>query len=178
LEFKQREIKGVVEIVLDPKEDARGSLTRTYCEKEFARAGLPIHWVQSNHTVTQKKGAIRGMHWQEQPYGEHKIVRCLKGKIFDVIVDIRPESKTFGQWISVELSEELPTQLFLSAGLAHGFQCLTDDSHLFYQMSEYYFPEKARGVRWDDPDIAIGWPLACEELSSRDKSLPLLSEIL
>ena len=127
----------VILITLEPRGDHRGSFTRTYCETEFCKAGLPTHWVQSNHTITEKKGTIHGMHWQAEPKGEDKLIRCLSGIVFDVAVDIRPGSPNFGKWEAFELSEKKPTELFIPRGFAHGFQCLTDNCHLFYQMTEF-----------------------------------------
>jgi len=176
--FVPGKLEGILRIELEPHEDPRGSFTRTYCRSEFTEAGLPAEWVQCNHTVTKERGAIRGMHWQADPYGECKIVHCLRGQIFDVVVDIRKESATFGKWESIELSDEVPTQLFIPHGFAHGFQCLSDDCHLFYQMSQYYNPASARCLRWDDEQLAIPWPLEVTQVSENDQkglSLPSLA---
>jgi len=167
----------VILISLEPRGDQRGSFTRTYCETEFREVGLPTRWVQCNHTITEKKGTIRGMHWQVAPKGEDKLIRCLSGKVFDVAVDIRPDSPNFGRWEAFELSEEKPTELFIPKGFAHGFQCLTDHCHLFYQMTESYEAELARGVRWDDADVAVNWRFPAIGISQRDETLPLLAEI-
>ncbi len=177
MKFIPATLDGVVRIELDPHEDSRGSFARTYCRDEFSAAGLPTEWVQCNHTITKKKGAVRGLHWQAEPHGEDKIVRCLRGSVFDVVVDVRRDSRSFGQWESFELSGDKPHQLFIPSGFAHGFQCLTDDCHLLYQMSELYHPGAARGLRWDDPDLAIPWPLECVELSARDERGMFLGDI-
>ncbi len=168
----------VILITLESKDDQRGSFTRTYCETEFRGAGLPTHWMQCNHTVTKEKGTIRGLHWQAEPKGEDKLIRCLSGTVFDVAVDIRPDSLTFGRWEAFELSEDTSTQLFIPKGFAHGFQCLTDNCHLFYQMTEFYDVDLARGFRWDDAEVGTKWPLELQELSRRDKGLPCLSEVI
>ncbi len=178
MEFQPGKILSeVVLITLEPRGDHRGSFTRTYCEAEFRSAGLPTHWVQSNHTITEKRGTIRGMHWQADPKGEDKLIRCLSGTVLDVAVDVRTDSPTYGRWESFELSENSPTQLFIPKGFAHGFQCLTHNCHLFYQMSEYYESDLARGVRWNDADIAIDWPHPAIGISQRDESLPTLANI-
>ncbi|MFK5920721.1 MAG: dTDP-4-dehydrorhamnose 3,5-epimerase [Verrucomicrobiota bacterium] len=177
MKFIAGKLDGVVLIELEPITDSRGSFTRTYCQHEFQNAGLPSNWVQCNHTITKKKGAIRGMHWQAEPKGEDKIVRCIKGAVFDVVVDVRKESKTFGQWEAFELSEDTPSQLFIPKGFAHGFQCLSENCHLYYQMSEFYDPDLARGIRWDDPVVDIEWPLECTCSSKRDENLPFLDTL-
>ena len=122
-------------------------------------------------------GTIRGMHWQADPKGEDKLIRCLAGSVFDVAVDIRPDSSTFGKWEAFELSGETPTELFIPKGFAHGFQCLTDNCHLFYQMTEFYEADLARGMRWDDAEVAVNWPHLGLGVSQRDETLPYLTEI-
>ena len=150
---------------------------RTFCEREFANRGLNTHWTQHNHTLTSHRGSVRGMHWQADPKPEIKLVRCIAGAVLDVIVDIRPNSETFGQWTSVELSAENHRAVYIPYGFAHGFQCLAESCELMYLMSEFYDPKLARGVRCDDPQIGIKWPLPILNLSERDQSLPLLSEM-
>ena len=175
--FRPTKFEGVMVVEPEPRRDDRGFLARTYCEKEFAAENLNTRWVQQNHTATQGTGSVRGMHWQAAPFPEIKLVRCLVGKVLDVVVDVRPESPTFGQWHAEELSAENMRALHIPAGFAHGFQCLEDKCHLFYLMSESYHVDLARGLRWDDAQVAIAWPLSAINLSPRDMSLPTLNEI-
>jgi dTDP-4-dehydrorhamnose 3,5-epimerase len=160
---------------LELREDERGFLARTFCEKEFAALGLNTHWPQCNLTLTKKPGMIRGMHFQAEPKPEIKLIRCAGGKIFDVIVDVRRASPTFGKWEGFELSAENRRQLYVPAGFAHGFQCLTGNCEVFYQMSEFYHPDLARGLRWNDPPVGIRWPLPDAIVSARDRQLPSLA---
>jgi dTDP-4-dehydrorhamnose 3,5-epimerase len=177
MKFLQTELSGVWLIELGLREDERGFFARTFCEKEFGERGLNARWPQCNLTLTKNRGAIRGMHFQAEPKPEVKLIRCAAGKIFDVVVDVRRDSPTFGKWEGFELSTENHRQLYVPAGFAHGFQCLADNCEVFYQMSEFYFPELARGVRWNDPAIGIQWPLPDAILSERDRQLPLLAEL-
>lgn len=175
--FKPTDLPEVLIIEAEPREDARGFLARTYCEKEFALQGLNTRWVQHNHTLTRKCGTVRGMHFQAAPNPEIKLVRCLAGQVLDVVVDVRPESPTFGKWTSCELSPHALHTLYIPAGFAHGFQCLSDDCELLYLMSDFYQPELARGLRWNDSRVGIEWPLPVTGLSERDQELPLLDEL-
>ncbi len=177
MNFLKTTLLGVFEIELEPLEDERGFLARTFCENEFADQGLNIRWPQCNLTLTKKRGTIRGMHFQANPKPEIKLIRCAAGTIFDVLVDVRRDSPTFGRWQSFELSGSNHRQLYVPGGIAHGFQCLTDNCEVFYQMSEFYFPELARGLRWNDPQVGIAWPIANPELSQRDQNRPLLAEL-
>lgn len=172
--FSPTPLDGVFVIEPTPQRDDRGYLARTYCEKEFNAQGLNISWVQHNHTLSKHQGTIRGMHWQADPVPEIKLVRCLSGKVFDVVVDIRRGSPTFGKWHAEELSSENMRALYIPEGYAHGFQCLVDDCELFYLMSEFYDPQNARGFQHNDPAVAISWPFPARNLSSRDASLPPL----
>jgi len=174
MKFTKTSLLGVWLIDLELREDERGFLARTYCETEFLDHGLNTHWPQCNLTLTNKRGMIRGMHFQADPKPEIKLIRCAAGTIFDVLVDVRRESSTFGQWQGFELTGENHRTLYAPGGIAHGFQCLTDNCRVFYQMSEFYFPELSRGIRWNDPQVGIKWPLAESNLSERDKKLPLL----
>ncbi len=176
MKFTPTTLSGVWLIELELREDERGFLARTFCEKEFGALGLNTHWPQCNLTLTNKSGMIRGMHFQAEPKPEIKLIRCAAGKIFDVIVDVRRDSPTFGKWEGFELSAENRRQLYVPGGFAHGFQCLADHSEVFYQMSEFYFPELARGLRWNDPTVGIVWPLAAACLNDRDRQLPLLAD--
>ncbi len=177
MKFSKTALPGVWLIELEPREDERGFLARTYCETEFADHGLNSRWPQCNLTLTRKRGMIRGMHFQADPKPEIKLIRCAVGAIFDVLVDVRRDSPTFGRWEGFELTGENRRTLYVPGGIAHGFQCLTDNCEVFYQMSEFYFPELACGIRWNDPRVGIQWPIANPVVSQRDKNLPLLVSI-
>ena len=177
MNFSPTKIEGVILVEAPPTQDARGSFARTYCEKEFGAQGLNTHWVQHNHSLSRTAGTLRGMHYQCAPHEEIKLVRCLEGRVWDVVVDLRKDSLTYGQWEGHELSEDSHRALYIPTGCAHGFQCLTDSCQLFYLMSGYYEPKCSLGVRWDDPALAIDWPLPALHVSPRDQSLPLLNEI-
>lgn len=177
MKFVPTALEGVLIVEPEPRRDDRGFLARTYCEREFAAQGLNTRWVQQNHTATHQKGSVRGMHWQAEPLPEIKLVRCLAGRVLDVVVDVRPGSPTFGKWRAEELSAENMKALYIPAGFAHGFQCQEENCELFYLMSEFYQPEMARGLRCDDPEVGIAWPLPVLNLSPRDAALPGLREL-
>lgn len=177
MKFAETRFEGVWLIEPEPRQDARGFFARTYCEAEFASRRLNTRWVQQNHTLTRARGSVRGLHWQADPKPEIKLVRCLAGRVLDVVVDVRPGSPTFGCWHAVELSAQNMCALYVPAGFAHGFQCLEDSCELFYLMSEFYHEDLARGVRWDDPQTGVEWPLPVINLSARDATLPLLHEL-
>lgn len=177
MQFQPTALRDVWRILLEPRADERGHFVRTYCEQEFAAHGLNTRWVQCNTTLTRHRGMLRGLHYQADPHPETKLIRCVSGAVFDVLVDVRPLSPTFGKWEAFELRADRPEQLYVPNGYAHGFQCLTDDAGLFYQMSEFYYPELARGIRWDDTSLQIPWPISTPQLSSRDSSLPELSSL-
>ncbi|MBL9144541.1 MAG: dTDP-4-dehydrorhamnose 3,5-epimerase [Verrucomicrobiaceae bacterium] len=176
MKFEPTQFDGVWLITLEPRGDERGYLMRTYCEPTFRAHGLTTHWPQCNETLTTRRGSIRGMHWQKAPHGEAKLVRCSQGRIWDVVVDVRQGASTFGQWQAFELDASRPQQLHIPPGFAHGFQTLSDHAVLHYQMGELYRPDGAAGCRWDDPALAIPWPLPVADLSARDAGLPLLAE--
>lgn len=167
-------LAGLWEIHTSSRGDARGSLTRIFCEKDFAAVRPDLRFVQANHSVTALRGTIRGMHFQQAPAAEAKLIRCIRGSVFDVAVDLRAESPTFGHWHGIELSEHNNQQIFIPEGFAHGFQSLTDDVQLLYQHTAPYSPEHEGGLRYDDPAVAINWPLPVTVLSQRDAALPLL----
>lgn len=169
-------LPGVRLIELQQHRDERGWFMRTFCEDTFAAAGLCTHWPQNNQTLTHRRGAIRGMHWQAQPKTEIKLIRCSSGRVWDCLLDIRRDSPTFAHWEAFELSADTPTMLYVPEGIAHGFQCLEDHSGLHYMMSQSYEADLARGVRFDDPALQINWPLAATDISERDKTLPTLDE--
>jgi len=177
MQFHSTTLAGVWKITAEPRIDERGFLARTYCEREFAEHGLNIHWPQCNLTRTVGRGLLRGLHFQADPHPETKLIRCAAGTIFDVIADPRPGSPTYGKWEGFHLDGERPEMLYVPGGYAHGFQCLSEQCDIFYQMSEFYYPDLARGIRWDDPTLNISWPLADPRLSPKDRQLPLLSEI-
>lgn len=178
MKFSRTSLAGAWLIELELREDERGFLARTFCEKEFAGHGLSTRWPQCNLTLTKKRGTIRGMHWQAEPKPEIKLIRCAVGKIFDVLVDVRRDSPMFGKWEGFELSAENRRQLYVPGGFAHGFQCLSDNCEVFYQMSEFYIPELARGICWNDPTVGIRWPLPDVFVSERDRHLPELTRKL
>lgn len=171
-------LEGVFVIQSQAREDARGYFARTWCAKEFEQARLNTAWVQQNQTFTKGLGSVRGMHWQAYPRPEIKLVRCLRGRVLDVVVDVRRGSASFGRWFAMELSQENMSALYIPEGFAHGFQCLEDGCELLYLMSEYYDPSLARGLRFDDPEVGIKWPLPAVNLSERDSTLPFLTEIV
>lgn len=152
--------------------DERGFFARTFCREEFAVQGLQATFVQSSISFNVRKGTLRGMHYQKKPREENKLVRCTMGAIFDVIIDLRSDSPTFMRWVSVELSAENRKTLYIPEGFAHGFVTLADSSEVFYQMSEFFHPEYAAGVRWNDPSFAINWPVPVNVISEKDRNYP------
>lgn len=170
--FRETGLSGA--FVIDPERiaDGRGFFARTWCRREFAAHGLSANLVQCNASFNTKKGTVRGMHYSVAPHAEAKVVRCTRGAILDVIVDLRPASPTYRRWEGVELSAENGRMLYIPEGLAHGFQTLEDACEVFYQMSEFFDPECARGVRWDDPAFGIAWPLPVAVISEKDRGLP------
>jgi len=170
--FIETRLKGAFIIESERLEDERGFFGRTWCQHEFEAQGLNPRLVQCNISFNKKKGTLRGMHYQVAPYEEAKLVRCTMGAIYDVIIDLRPTSPTFKQWVAVELTAENRRMLYIPEGLAHGFQTLEDDTEVFYQMSEFYHPECARGVRWDDPAFGVVWPDDVRFISDRDRQYP------
>jgi len=167
--FTETRLKGAYIIEIEPLEDERGFFARSFCQKEFEQHGLNFSIVQCNLSYNKKKGTLRGMHYQMAPHKEAKLVSCIKGAIYDVIIDLRPNSPTCSQWLAVELSSENNNMIYVPEGFAHGFQTLKDDTMVFYQMSEFYHPECARGVRWNDPAFGVKWPLSHPILSERDQ---------
>jgi dTDP-4-dehydrorhamnose 3,5-epimerase len=177
MKFITTSFEGVWIVEPEPRNDERGFFARTYCEQEFAEHGLNTRWVQHNHTLTKTQGSVRGMHWQSEPKPEIKLVRCLSGSVLDVVVDVRPDSPTFGKWEAFNLSAQNMRALYIPAGFAHGFQCLEDSCELFYLMSEFYHANLALGVLCKDSAIGITWPLPVVNLSARDAALPHLHEL-
>lgn len=171
--FTETKIKGAFIIEPERLEDERGFFARTWCQREFEARGLNTRLVQCNISFNKKKGTLRGMHYQAKPYEEAKLVRCTLGAIYDVIIDLCPDSPTFKQWVAVELNAENRKMFYIPEGMAHGFQTLADNTEVFYQMSEFYYPDYARGIRWNDPSLGIEWPIKQIIISSRDKSYPI-----
>jgi len=178
MNFQPTKFDGVWLVELKPVQTGIGHLARTYCQQEFSSRGLNTTWPQCNETLTLQRGTLRGMHWQVAPHGETKLVRCVHGHIWDVVVDVRPGSKTFGQHQSFELKDSDLTELYIPEGFAHGLQALSDNCVLHYQMSTEYSAESARGFRWDDPRVAIQWPLPVSFISDRDAAHPPLTEVV
>ena len=170
--FEDTEIPGVIIVDLERIGDDRGFFARSFCAGEFADRGLCTDFVQTNISFNRQRGTLRGMHYQNEPKPEPKLVRCTRGTIFDVAVDLRTESSTFRRWVGKELSADNHRALFLPAGCAHGFVTLTDDTEVSYLMGAAYDPALARGVRWNDPAFAIDWPLQPAVISDRDANFP------
>ncbi len=163
-------LSGLLIIDITALRDDRGYFARTFCALEFASAGLPTAFPQCNTSFNQTRGTLRGLHWQADPFPEGKLVRCTRGVILDVAVDLRPESPTYRRWLGFELTAANGRALYIPPGFAHGFQTLVDEAEVFYQMSEPYHGELARGARWNDPAFAIDWPIANPIQSPRDAS--------
>lgn len=170
--FIETKLKGSFIIEPERNEDQRGFFARTWCQREFMEYGLNPRLAQCSVSFNRKKGTLRGMHYQIAPHEEAKLVRCTKGAIYDVIIDLRPDSPTFTKWLAAELTATNHRMLYIPAGFAHGFQTLDEDSEVFYQISEFYAPEYARGVRWNDPAFGIQWPPANRTISTRDDTYP------
>jgi dTDP-4-dehydrorhamnose 3,5-epimerase len=172
--FNPLHLQGAFTIDVQPFQDNRGFFTRTFCEREFAEHGLVQHFVQANHSGTHGKGVIRGMHFQHAPHCEVKLVKCVQGGIFDVIVDVRKGSPTFLQWFGAELTAENKRMMYVPAGFAHGFQSLTEYSEITYMVSAFYNKESEGGVKFDDPKVNIEWPLPVALVSDKDMKIPLI----
>lgn len=174
--FTPTSLPGSFVIDLAPFKDDRGWFARVYCKNEFKAIGHDKEWVQLNHSVTYTKGTVRGMHYQLPPFREIKMVRCIAGAVFDVIVDLRKDSPGFLQWFGAELSAENKRMLYIPEGFAHGFQALTADCELLYHHTAFYTPAAEAGVRYNDPKVNIQWPLPVSGLSERDARHPLLDD--
>ena len=169
----ETELPDAYVIDLEPVEDPRGFFARAWSDRELAERGLETRIAQCNVSLTKRSGTVRGMHFQRPPHEEAKFVRCTAGGLYDVIVDLRPDSAAFRRWIGVELSQENRRTLYVPRGFAHGFQTLADDTEVSYMISEAYAPESADGVRWDDPAFGIVWPLGDPtEISDKDRTWP------
>jgi len=172
MRFVDTALEGVTVVELEPHADERGFFARSWCEREAAAHGLRMGSVQCNISFNRSKGTLRGMHYQAPPFEEAKLVRCTAGALYDVAVDIRPDSSTFGRHVAVELTAQNRRMLYIPSGCAHGFMTLADDTEVFYQMSAAHAPELSRGFRWDDPLFALEWPLKVAVISARDRSYP------
>jgi len=172
MKFHESELKGVFEIRLDLNVDERGFFARTWCQKEFESQGLNARLVQCSVSFNIRKGTLRGMHYQALPNTEAKLVRCTRGKIYDIVLDLRRQSPTFKHWISIVLTTEKRNMVYIPEGCAHGFLTMENESEVFYQMSEFYDVASARGVRWNDPAFKIVLPGKVEVISERDRKYP------
>ncbi|MBS0620527.1 MAG: dTDP-4-dehydrorhamnose 3,5-epimerase [Verrucomicrobia bacterium] len=172
MRFEPLSLPGAYLIELEPILDERGHFARTFCRKTFEEKGLNPHLEQCSLSFNRKKGTLRGMHFQKTPHEEAKLVRCTRGQIYDVIVDLRADSPTYRQWVAVYLEEG--RALYVPEGFAHGFQTLLDDTEVFYQISYPYVPSHAAGIRWDDPALGIQWPLEVSVISPKDQEYPSL----
>jgi dTDP-4-dehydrorhamnose 3,5-epimerase len=171
--FTETELKGAYVIEPEKYQDERGYFARVFCENEFKFHGIKLNMVQSNIGFSRKKGTIRGLHYQVYPHAEVKLIRCISGSIFDVIIDLRPESPTYKQWFGIELNSKNSQMLLVPENFAHGYQSLVDNTEVFYLVSQFYTADAERGVRWDDPLFKIQWPEMIHPIiSEKDKSWP------
>jgi dTDP-4-dehydrorhamnose 3,5-epimerase len=167
MKFTETKIPGVFVIELEKREDSRGYFARAWCQREFEAHGLP-NFVQTNMSLCKQKGTVRGLHYQVAPHGEAKYMRCIRGAIFDVVVDIRPDSPTYKKWFGVELTAENRKAIFVPEGLPHAYQALTDDAEVIYSSSCFYTPGAERGIRWNDSAFNIEWPIREAIVSEKD----------
>jgi len=172
LRFLESELAGVFAIDIEPVSDERGFFARTFCEREFAQRGIEMRAVQSSISFNRRRGTVRGMHFQWPPTREGKLVRCVRGAIVDVVIDLRPQSRTFMKHVVFELDDTKRRSLYIPPGLAHGFQTLDDDSEVLYQMSDFYQAPLGAGVRWNDPAFGIRWPIDQVTILERDAAYP------
>ena len=172
MKFSPTPLKDAYTIDLEKRGDDRGFFARVFCENEFAGHQLEKHFVQVNNSLSSARGTLRGLHYQLAPAAEVKVVRCIRGAVWDAIIDIRPDSPTFARWFGAELSAENRRMMYVPRGFAHAILTLTDDTELLYLVSEFYAPAEERGVRWNDPRFGIQWPLEPTEISEKDRSWP------
>jgi dTDP-4-dehydrorhamnose 3,5-epimerase len=172
--FHETALKGVRVIELQPHSDQRGCFARAWCREEFARHGIDFEIAQGNASTSSTRGTLRGLHWQAAPYGEDKLVRCVRGAIFDVVVDVDPASPSYLRWMGVELTSSNQRMLFVPATCANGFQTLIDDTEVDYLVSVPYASDAVCGLRYDDPALAINWPLPITRISDQDRAWPLI----
>jgi dTDP-4-dehydrorhamnose 3,5-epimerase len=172
VKFTETSLEGAYIIEIDPIEDDRGFFARTWCHHEFEEQGLNTKIAQCSTSFNSRKGTLRGMHYQDKPFQETKVVRCIMGAVYDVIVDLRVESPTYLKWISIELTAINRKMVYIPVGFAHGFQSLEDNTEVFYQISEFFKPELSRGIRWNDQAFGFTWPIQQCIMSERDKNFP------
>jgi dTDP-4-dehydrorhamnose 3,5-epimerase len=177
MRFEETAVPGAFVVTPERVEDDRGFFARTWCRREFAGRGLSPDLSQCGVSWNRRRGTLRGLHYQADPHPEAKLVRCTRGAVFDVAVDLRPGSASFGRWAAAELTADNRRMLYIPEGCAHGFQTLDDDTEVFYQISAAYHTDLARGVRWDDPVLNVAWPLPVGRISERDARLPILAEL-
>lgn len=170
--FRETRLKGAFIIEIEKREDERGFFARAWCKKEFEEHGLASNMVQSNIAFNKRSGTLRGLHYQGAPYGEVKLVRCTLGSLYDVMVDVRPGSATYRQWVGVELTSDNHKMVYIPEGFAHGYQTLEDNTEVTYQVSQFFSPDYEQGIRYDDPGIGIDWPLIEKIISDKDKGWP------
>jgi dTDP-4-dehydrorhamnose 3,5-epimerase len=178
MHFAGTSVVGAMVIDPSPHADTRGRFMRAWCVKEFVEHGIEFEPVQANLGFSITRGTVRGMHFQIEPASEAKLVRCTRGAIFDVVLDLRPQSASYGKWYGVELSSENARMLYLPPGCAHGYQTLEADTEMHYMTSAFYTPSTVRGLRFDDPAFGIDWPLAVTEMSEQDRNWPLAEQLL
>jgi dTDP-4-dehydrorhamnose 3,5-epimerase len=172
MEFRPTPLKDAFTIDLERRGDDRGFFARAFCERELADRGLERRFVQINNSLSGKRGTLRGLHYQLAPAAEVKIMRCIRGAVWDAIIDLRPDSPTFGQWFGAELSAQNRRMMYVPRGFAHAVLTLADDTELLYLVSDFYDPAQERGVRWNDPRFAIEWPVTPTEISDKDRTWP------
>lgn len=177
MRFCETPLAGAILVETESHADDRGSFYRSFCVREFEAHGLPGAFVQGSVSRNRQRGTLRGLHWQSNPHPEGKLVRCVRGAAYDVVVDLRPGSTTFCSWFGTELTDANLTALYIPPGFAHGFQTLCDDTDIAYQMTEFYVPELACGARWNDQAFNIRWPLDIAIMSNRDRSFKDFSAI-
>jgi dTDP-4-dehydrorhamnose 3,5-epimerase len=171
--FTETRLKGAYIVELEQRVDERGFFARFYCQDEYAKQGLDQNFVQINNSLSLKKGTLRGLHYQLAPKAETKVIRCLMGGLFDVILDLRIDSPTFGKYYGIELTEDNRRMLYVPKGFAHGFLTLADNTEALYLVSEFYAPDYERAIRWNDPQFQIDWPFEPLVISEKDKGNPL-----
>jgi dTDP-4-dehydrorhamnose 3,5-epimerase len=175
--FQPTPLAGAYLIETEKRGDERGFFARMFCEQEFAKAGLVSRFVQTNNSWSAKKGTLRGLHYQAPPHAEVKLMRCIRGAIFDVIVDVRPNSPTYKKWFGAELTAENRLMMYVPEGFAHGLITLVDDTEIIYPVSAPYAPQSERGIRYNDPALAIEWPVMPGEISAKDTSWPDFTDL-
>jgi len=176
MKFTETPLKGAYTIDLEKKGDDRGFFARFFCKNELAEQGLNNEIVQINNSLSQNKGTLRGFHYQLPPFEEDKIVRCLHGSLYDVIIDLRKDSQTFGQWFGAELTAENRKMMYVPKGFAHGLITLEPNTEILYMVTQFYAPEYERGIRWNDPKFNVQWPIEPVEISEKDRNQPDFDE--